>query len=228
MRWRFGLVSRLCRSYSDWVSTAIPIVWSGCDVVLMQWRAGRYIYGTRWLLEFAILPFCGFPLSIAAVVKVFRLLEAAAAATGRNVQHDWLWSVLFGVVGTGVFVVVFLAIWLPGPLLVTLDETLEVEDLVLLLRYILLTGLTTYLVLGQRRADSSREATCQQSELEKNEEEVPSVNFGGGKASTHAAAQAAPEEVHLGMTPSPACPTAEVEFTSEDSGFSFAVSVMSI
>eukprot|EP00929_Paragymnodinium_shiwhaense_P062536 TRINITY_DN31211_c2_g1_i1.p1 TRINITY_DN31211_c2_g1~~TRINITY_DN31211_c2_g1_i1.p1 ORF type:complete len:225 (+),score=9.31 TRINITY_DN31211_c2_g1_i1:955-1629(+) len=130
------------------MSVCTPSVWQGLDRVMLLWRAGRYMQGARWMLEYSVVPLFAFPLCVAAAIKVTRFMESATVS-----QHfPWERRVLSAVISTVLSLATFCFIWLPGPFIINLmpDDTLRLGDFMLLVRYIFLAYLTSNVMLLPR------------------------------------------------------------------------------
>eukprot|EP00929_Paragymnodinium_shiwhaense_P072985 TRINITY_DN37061_c0_g1_i1.p1 TRINITY_DN37061_c0_g1~~TRINITY_DN37061_c0_g1_i1.p1 ORF type:complete len:533 (-),score=21.01 TRINITY_DN37061_c0_g1_i1:239-1612(-) len=143
----------LCQSYTDWVSTCIPVVWGGLDTTFENWRAGRSKEAARWLQEYSLVPLFIFPLTSVAWIKSVRMMERATA----NLQRGRLRGALSGVVCTFVFAVIVNMLLLPGMFLITEGDTLTMQDAVLLLRFISLAFLTARVACSGARGDAQEQ-----------------------------------------------------------------------
>eukprot|EP00929_Paragymnodinium_shiwhaense_P041408 TRINITY_DN21503_c0_g1_i1.p1 TRINITY_DN21503_c0_g1~~TRINITY_DN21503_c0_g1_i1.p1 ORF type:complete len:604 (-),score=38.45 TRINITY_DN21503_c0_g1_i1:144-1955(-) len=190
----------LCRSYTEWVSASIPLVWGCFDVVIHSWMEGRYMSGIRWLLEYSITLFFALPLCAAPVIMSIRCVETAARHLPPGCQR-----LLSGAVAVLVFVHIFLALWLPGSFLMSDTEDLRLADVLLLGRFVFLACLTSAVVRprGSKRHHAVRgnpaahihennEAICQQVGRSLNAAPLPELSPGSNRGQEEACLRTVP------------------------------------
>eukprot|EP00929_Paragymnodinium_shiwhaense_P109940 TRINITY_DN7656_c0_g1_i2.p1 TRINITY_DN7656_c0_g1~~TRINITY_DN7656_c0_g1_i2.p1 ORF type:complete len:654 (+),score=15.85 TRINITY_DN7656_c0_g1_i2:76-2037(+) len=159
----------LCFRYRDLVSCCIPVLWSAADYLCYLCRIGSYMRAIRWLSEYSLLVFCLFPLTVAAVIKTSAWTERMA----DGFHTVWVRRFLCSCMPTISFLASFIFLWWPGQLLMIEQESVIIEDVLLVSRFVCLFLVTLHVIRPRRNSkadlqvydtEQARESICHESE----------------------------------------------------------------
>eukprot|EP00929_Paragymnodinium_shiwhaense_P022501 TRINITY_DN14363_c0_g1_i1.p1 TRINITY_DN14363_c0_g1~~TRINITY_DN14363_c0_g1_i1.p1 ORF type:complete len:606 (-),score=58.46 TRINITY_DN14363_c0_g1_i1:50-1867(-) len=142
----------LCFSYADCAACCVGSVWAGLDDGFFHWRDGRRFFAARWFVEWTTLPLFVWPLAFAVGVN----FVSWRAQAGGHVEVSWMHRVMHAALAATVYLSSFILLWLPGPLLVSNEESLGVLDVLLMTRFFGLALLSWYMLHPGRSAAEGR------------------------------------------------------------------------
>eukprot|EP00929_Paragymnodinium_shiwhaense_P060119 TRINITY_DN30059_c0_g1_i5.p1 TRINITY_DN30059_c0_g1~~TRINITY_DN30059_c0_g1_i5.p1 ORF type:complete len:278 (-),score=16.89 TRINITY_DN30059_c0_g1_i5:103-936(-) len=138
-------------NYKDCLYCSVSLVWSALDFLMFNYSEGRYWFGARWMLEYAVLPIFVFPLSAAAAVQSTAFMDRLTRC-GR--LQPSVAEAVSSAVTTLAFGCTFIFFWLPGPVLIhsNQSEHFELVDLLQQLRWLSMALLLIWIIRKSKAA----------------------------------------------------------------------------
>eukprot|EP00929_Paragymnodinium_shiwhaense_P036411 TRINITY_DN19522_c0_g1_i1.p1 TRINITY_DN19522_c0_g1~~TRINITY_DN19522_c0_g1_i1.p1 ORF type:complete len:639 (+),score=43.39 TRINITY_DN19522_c0_g1_i1:226-2142(+) len=144
----------LCMSYNAAVSSCVPVVWSALDRICHYWHERHYIMAIRTIAEYSYVILFVYPLLLVALFRsiVFtdRVTKVQEGSRGRDI--------LCTCVGSCAFISSAALLWVPSQLVLSHQDELVADDLLLALLWIGLASLTRCAMRTPRRSTTTSDS----------------------------------------------------------------------